>query len=173
MIDEISSMISWVSKNTQSSKRLAMMKQLVTSRRRLKKIYNALKDNPTIAAYGESQQGKSYIISSLLSSPKHPLKITDDEGNKIDFIDNINMRTDKQESTGVVTRFTTSKFVIDTHYPVKLHLLSVADFITILADSFMNDITGYQPYSEKDLSGITERLVEKYSDRPEDRKSVV
>ena len=167
MIDEISSMVSWVSKNTQSSKRLAMMKQLVTSRRRLKRIYNALKDNPTIAAYGESQQGKSYIISSLLSSPKHPLKITDDEGNKIDFIDNINMRTDKQESTGVVTRFTTSKFVIDTHYPVKLHLLSVADFITILADSFMNDITGYQPYSEKDLSGITERLVEKYSDRPE------
>ena len=44
MIDEISSMISWVSKNTQSSKRLAMMKQLVTSRRRLRKIYNALND---------------------------------------------------------------------------------------------------------------------------------
>ena len=68
MIDELSSMISWVSKNTQSSKRLAMMKQLVASRRRLKRIYNALKDNPTIAAYGESQQGKSYIISSLLTS---------------------------------------------------------------------------------------------------------
>lgn len=173
MIDELSSMISWVSKNTQSSKRLAMMKQLVASRRRLKRIYNALKDNPTIAAYGESQQGKSYIISSLLTSTdkktkkKQPLRIVDDEGNKIDFIDNINMRTDKQESTGVVTRFTTSKFVIDSHYPVKLHLLSAADFITILADSFMNDITGYQPYSEKDLSGITERLVEKYSERPE------
>lgn len=164
LIDDVSSMIEWVSKNTDSSKRLSMVRELVDSRRKLKRIYRAMSENPTIAAYGESQQGKSYIISSLLSSPERPLKITDDKGQKIDFIENINMRSDKQESTGVVTRFTTSKVAVNDSYPVKLHLLSVADFITILADSYMNDITGYQPYSETDLKGFAERIIEIYSD---------
>lgn len=164
IIDGVSSMIDWVNINTQSSKRLSMVKSLVGHRRKLKKIYNALSDNPTIAAYGESQQGKSYIISSLLSSPGRSLKIVDDNGNKIDFIENINMRTDKQESTGVVTRFTTSKVAINPSFPVKLHLLRITDFITILTDSYMNDITGYQPYGEKDLEGIAQRLIESYSD---------
>lgn len=164
IIDDVSLMIEWVSKNTESSKRLSMVKELVGSRRRLKRIYNAMSENPTIAAYGESQQGKSYIISSLLSAPKSPLMIADDNGNEIDFIENINMRSDKQESTGVVTRFTTSEVRLDMSYPVKLHLLTVADFITILADSYMNDITGYQPYSETDLKGFAERFIEKYSD---------
>jgi hypothetical protein len=90
--------------------------------------------------------------------------ITDDNGCEIDFIENINMRSDKQESTGVVTRFTTSEVTSNKSYPVKLHLLSVADFITILTDSYMNDITGYQPYSETDLKGFVERFIEKYSD---------
>lgn len=164
IIDDVSSMIEWVSKNTESSKRLSMVKELVGSRRKLKRIYNAMSENPTIAAYGESQQGKSYIISSLLSAPKCPLMITDDNGCEIDFIENINMRSDKQESTGVVTRFTTSEVTSNKSYPVKLHLLSVADFITILTDSYMNDITGYQPYSETDLKGFVERFIEKYSD---------
>lgn len=167
LIESVTSMIQWVSTNTKSSKRVEMMNQLVDSRRRLKRIYNAMSDNPTIAAYGESQQGKSYIISSLLSSPGHPLMITDDDGKKIDFIDNINMKSEKQESTGVVTRFTTTQFVIDPHFPVKLHLLSIADFITILADSYMNDINGYQPYSETDLKGIAQRLIDKYTDHAE------
>lgn len=38
-------------------------------RRRLKRIADALSDNCSAAAYGESQVGKSYLMSSLLSSP--------------------------------------------------------------------------------------------------------
>lgn len=165
IIHYVSSLVNWVDKNTQSSKRLTMVKQLVDCRRRLKRIKNAMMDNPTIAAFGESQQGKSYIISSLLSSSGSPLMITDGEGNHIDFINKINMRTDNQESTGLVTRFTTCAFADNPHFPVKLHLLSVTDIVIILTDSYMKDITGYQPYGEKDLAGIADRLVEKYSDR--------
>lgn len=165
IIQNVSSLIDWVDRNTQSSKRLTMSKQLVDCRRRLKRIKNAMEDNPTIAAFGESQQGKSYIISSLLSSPGKSLMIRDGDGSRIDFISRINMRTDNQESTGVVTRFTTSRFVEDPHFPVKLHLLSAADFVIILTDSYMKDITGYQPYGEKDLRGIADRLVEKYSEK--------
>lgn len=165
MIGQVSSMLDWVNQHTQSSKRLVLAKSLVNARRRLKRIYNAMSDNPTIAAYGESQQGKSYIISSLLSSPGRPLTITDGYGKSIDFIDKINFKGDNQESTGVVTRFTTTMFMKDAHFPVRLRLLSVADIVTILTDSYMKDTTGYQPYSEKDLEGISDRLIERYSER--------
>lgn len=163
LIGQVSSMIDWVSNNTQSSKRLSMVKELVNSRRQLKRIYNAMIDNPAIAAYGESQMGKSYIISRLLSSPMHPLKVADDEGNRISFIDNVNQENDGRESTGVITRFTTSKVISNPHYPVKLHLLNLADFIIILADSYMRDISCL-PYSEKELSDIYNRLIERYSE---------
>lgn len=166
MIEQVTSMVNWVNSNTNSAKKLSLVSRLVDCRRRLKRIKNALTDNPTIAAYGESQQGKSYIISSLLSSSEHSsLMVSDGKGSKINFIEKINMRTDSQESTGVVTRFTTSVIGENPDYPIKLQLLSIADFVTILADAYMKDITGYQPYSEKDLSGITERLIERYSDR--------
>ena len=42
MIGQVSSMIDWVNSNTQSSKRLALVKELVNSRRRLKRIFAPL-----------------------------------------------------------------------------------------------------------------------------------
>ena len=38
-------------------------------RRKLRRIHAALEENCSAAAYGESQVGKSYLMSSLLSSP--------------------------------------------------------------------------------------------------------
>ena len=63
MIWQVSSMIDWVNSNTQSSKRLALVKELVNSRRRLKRIYYAMIDNPTIAAFGESHDRGSRAIA--------------------------------------------------------------------------------------------------------------
>ena len=39
-------------------------------RRRLKRITETLSENCSAAAYGESQVGKSYLMSSLLSTPR-------------------------------------------------------------------------------------------------------
>ena len=44
-------------------------------RRKLSKIRKALTGNCSAAAYGESQVGKSYLMSSLLSSSDHPFVI--------------------------------------------------------------------------------------------------
>lgn len=77
-------------------------------RRRLKRIYAALEEKCSVAAYGESQVGKSYLMSSLLSSPNSPFVITNG-GKAYSFIDDINPsggNNAKIESTGVVTRFT-------------------------------------------------------------------
>ena len=58
-------------------------------RRKLKRISNALEENCSVAAYGESQVGKSYLMSSLLSSPNSPFVIVN-KGKEFSFIDQIN-----------------------------------------------------------------------------------
>lgn len=115
-IDQVTEMIDWANANTQSGKRLNLVKDLAMGRRRMKRIYNALSDNPAIAAYGESQQGKSYIISSLLGTKEGLLMVPDDDGNMIDFRNKCNNITEEQESTGVVTRFTSTNFIRNPHF---------------------------------------------------------
>ena len=111
-------------------------------RRQLKRIYNALDGNCSAAAYGESQVGKSYLMSSLLSSPDAPFVITNG-GKSYSFIDAINPsggNNAKVESTGVITRFTLQKDVNPMKDYVKIHNLSVVDLILLLTDSYYNDI---------------------------------
>ena len=111
-------------------------------RRKLKRIYAALEENCSAAAYGESQVGKSYLMSSLLSSPNSPFVITN-AGKSYSFIDDINPsggNNAKIESTGVITRFTLSQGCSTMSDFVKVRNLSVVDIILLLADSYYNDI---------------------------------
>lgn len=111
-------------------------------RRQLKRIHNALDGNCSAAAYGESQVGKSYLMSSLLSSPDAPFVITNG-GKSYSFIDAINPsggNNAKVESTGVITRFTLQKNGNPMKDYVKINNLSVVDIILLLTDSYYNDI---------------------------------
>lgn len=111
-------------------------------RRKLSKIRKALTGNCSAAAYGESQVGKSYLMSSLLSSAEHPFVI-EFGGREYSFIDNINPsggNNKKIESTGVITRFTIRKSQYPMKDCVKIENLSVIDLILLLADSYYNDI---------------------------------
>ena len=111
-------------------------------RRKLRRIYAALEENCSAAAYGESQVGKSYLMSSLLSSPKSPFVITN-AGKSYSFIDDLNPsggNNAKIESTGVITRFTLSQGDSAMKDFVKVRNLSVVDIILLLADSYYNDI---------------------------------
>ncbi len=111
-------------------------------RRKLSKIRKALTGNCSAAAYGESQVGKSYLMSSLLSSAEHPFVI-EYAGREYSFIDQINPsggEKKKIESTGVVTRFTIRKGDHVLKDCVKIENLSVIDLILLLADSYYNDI---------------------------------
>ena len=58
-------------------------------RRKLRRINDALSENCSAAAYGETQVGKSYLMSSLLSTPDAPFEI-ENNGNRYSFIDKIN-----------------------------------------------------------------------------------
>lgn len=111
-------------------------------RRKLKRIGDALSENCSAAAYGESQVGKSYLMSSLLSTPDSPFVIEND-GIKYSFIDKINPsggNTTQQESTGVITRFTIRQGNSKMADYVKVTNLSVVDIILLLADSYYNDV---------------------------------
>ena len=111
-------------------------------RRELRKIADALSENCSAAAYGESQVGKSYLMSSLLSTPDTPFVI-ENGGVRYSFIDQINPsggNNTQQESTGVVTRFTIRQSNAKMGDYVKITNLSVVDIILLLADSYYNDV---------------------------------
>ncbi len=111
-------------------------------RRRLRKIYAALSENCSVAAYGESQVGKSYLMSGLLSSPDAPFVIAH-EGKEYSFIDEINPsggNNAKVESTGIITRFTLSQTNAATAHLIKVNNLSVVDIILLLANAYYNNI---------------------------------
>lgn len=118
------------------------IEELKEYRRTLKPIANSLSENCSAAAFGESQVGKSYLISSLLSTPESPFVITNN-GKNYSFIDKINPsggNTSKTESTGVVTRFTIDNDNELMKDYIKIKNLSVADLLMLLVDSYYNDL---------------------------------
>lgn len=128
-------------KNVPVSEQLEYRKKLINIRRELKKIRYAVSEPCSTAAFGESQMGKSYLVSAMLSTPSHPFSVTDGK-EQYDFISEINPSRPNStiEATGVITRFTThSENNIPSGY-LKVQLLSVPDIIIILCEAYYNQV---------------------------------
>lgn len=113
------------------------------SRRKLKKIRFALSEHCSAAAYGESQVGKSYLMSALLSTEKKQFRISDGQDGDYSFIDELNPSggsTATEESTGIVTRFSTKATNVKMAKYVRIGTLSVSDIIMLLADSYYKNV---------------------------------
>ena len=119
---------------------LAARRMLVENRVKLSRIQFASEFNPAAAIFGESQVGKSYMVDALLSDEKHPLAIFDKSGNKFGFIESINPIGNGSEATAIISRFSRSSFSTNEDYPVRVILLSVADVVMLLSDSYYNDL---------------------------------
>lgn len=118
------------------------VEQFKIYRRKLAKIRAALAGKCSAAAYGESQVGKSYLMSSLLSAADKPFVI-ENNGRDYSFIDELNPSGGNNaqiESTGVITRFTLKKDAHRHDDKIKVLNLSVVDLILLLTDSYYNDI---------------------------------
>lgn len=115
-------------------------RNLVNYRRKLNKKKYALEGNPAAAIYGASQMGKSYLVSNLLSERGSPFTVIDGEGKSYVFLDEINPEGKKKEATSIVTRFSTNYKWINPAFPVKVKLLSPADIVLVLCDSYYNDV---------------------------------
>jgi hypothetical protein len=115
-------------------------RNLVNYRRNLKKKKYALEGNPAAAIYGASQMGKSYLVNNLLSDSGTPFTVIDGEGKSYVFLDEINPEGKKKEATSIVTRFSTNYKWINPAFPVRVKLLSPADIVLVLCDSYFNDV---------------------------------
>ena len=150
-ITKIQGSIDWVNSNLKGEKKKLAYSKLVDCRRQLNKIKFAIDGNPAAALYGESQMGKSYLVSGLLSTPENPFNVIDQEGNKFNFIKEINPIGNELESTSLVTRFSLNYVWINPKYPIKIKLLSITDVVLLLCDTYYNDIKGQNFLSSDEL----------------------
>ncbi len=167
-INNINDAIEWIRINRPDHFEQRFL-QLVGERCRLRKIAATEAENPAIAAYGESQKGKSYVITNLLSDNGAPFTVKAPD-REYDFVKEINPITNNVEATGVVTRFTTfgaDKGRYNPAYPVLVKLLKVSELATILCDGYHSDITDYQSYSDTEIEQIALDIYERYSKMPE------
>ncbi|MDR2058192.1 MAG: virulence factor SrfC family protein [Dysgonamonadaceae bacterium] len=158
----------WIDNYLDGEKKKAAYRNMANCRRTLNRKKFALASNPAAAMYGESQVGKSYLISSLLSEEGNPFGISDENGGKHNFIEEINPPGGGSESTSLVSRFSVSYKPYNQQFPIKVVLLSPADIVLVLCDSFYNDIKGIHDWALKSEEINTEIIALK--DRLKDRQ---
>ena len=99
-------------------------------------ISSARGEKPTVGIYGPSQAGKSYLTAKFAENTDGILSVQLDQ--EYDFLRQINPAGGK-ESTALVSRFTTDQTVKFQKFPLKAKLLSEADLVCILANSYYCD----------------------------------
>ncbi|MCF7867053.1 putative virulence factor, partial [Candidatus Woesearchaeota archaeon] len=141
-LSSIDKSLKWIKETVsmQGAKGELAYQNLVNLRRKLNKKKYALSGNPAAAIYGESQVGKSYLISSLLSEVGSTFEIIGQNDKKHNFIEEINPPGGGSESTSLVSRFSVSYKPLNKEFPIEAVLLSLADIILVLCDSFYNDL---------------------------------
>lgn len=170
-IDNINDSLAWIKANKNADYKVKFI-NLIEQRRKLNVVKRAFADNPAIAAFGKSQVGKSYLMSCLLQKRENdgikPFKVCA-SNKEYDFIKEINPIGDGKEATGVVTRFSSFKRSSDRFssiYPVLVRCLSITDLLTILCDSYFNDLHNYSTPSESEIKNICAELAAKYINSP-------
>ncbi len=103
------------------------------------KLAAAVERPMCVGVFGPSQTGKSYLISAFARRGTSPL-IAEFDGlsEGLDFVRQINPEGGA-ESTGLVTRFSMRRAPAPAGYPVPVRLLSQADIVKIIGNTFFSD----------------------------------
>lgn len=131
--------------NLSEDKQLEYKQECIEAYRTIADIQYASEENSSIAAYGESQAGKSYLIDAIFSSPDTPFKIRKNANTEYIFNKDINPSNDggQNEATGLITRFTSRPYdytAANGDKFLRLQLLSVADLIIVLTEAYRNHV---------------------------------
>ncbi len=146
----------WVDRNLEEDGKVVSSNLL--DKKVLAKIYEDSREKrPTVAIYGESQIGKSYLMSGLFKyKNRFYIQVKGDhpefgrdiiDGKYIDFLNSINPEGGR-ESSGIVTRFTSSSDHQIPEAPLRVKFLRQIDLAIILADTYSMDF-------DKDDSNFT------------------
>lgn len=150
--------IKWMSTNGDLATKETKIKLLQENKRNLNRVIKATQKRPSVAIFGQSQVGKSFLVRSLAKSPKtSKLEILNSlTEERIDFLQKINPPGGR-ESTGIITRFSTSKPTnVNPDYPYKVELLSQLDIAAIIINGYLEDIQDY--IEELDREEILEKV---------------
>ena len=136
----LGSAVKWLEQSSNSliSENYRLIREFQKSQVKIKRLNEASKKRMSVGVYGASQSGKSYFVSALAKGDLGRVT-TEVETKKIDFLQKINPAGGK-ESTAIVTRFTTNNFKHPENFPINVRLLSRFDIVSIIANSFYNDV---------------------------------
>ncbi len=155
-LETVEKALRWIA-NVPAAEQLRFREKLVNLRREYKRIRFAVEERPSVAAFGESQMGKSYLVSAMLSTPDAPFAVTDGQ-RSFNFINDINPSSPNStiEATGVITRFTTHQVSVPAG-TLRARLLSVADVVLVLCEAYYNQVD-YSHESIISIEQFNERL---------------
>ncbi len=115
-----------------------------------------------VGVFGPSQAGKSYLISTL-ARDKYGNLLANFNGQTHDFITEINPEGGK-ESTGLVTRFTTTAPEnLPEGHPIRLRLLTECDIVRVLANTYYADCEHKENPNQEKLLADVHQLESLYS----------
>lgn len=152
MVSVLEDGIKWVDANGDVTSKETKSRLLNKNKRELNRVIQAAQKRTSIAVFGQSQVGKSFLVRSLAVSPKtSKLEILNSITNeRIDFLQKINPPGGR-ESTGIITRFSTSKPTnLKSEYPFKVELLSQLDVAAIIINGYLEDIQEYEEDLDKE-----------------------
>lgn len=165
LTDNTGTALTWVQNNRDlvGSEYGPLHAELRRARRFFIKCTRAAERKMCVGVFGPSQSGKSYLISALARDVKGTL-LANFAGRTEDFITAINPEGGK-ESTGLVTRFTTTAPVgMPDGFPVCLRLLSPLDVVRVLANTYYADCEHKETPDEEALLQSLLQLEKKYGD---------
>lgn len=157
--------LTWVQDNRAvvGSEYAPLYAELRRARRLFAKCTVAAERKMCVGVFGPSQSGKSYLISALARDAKGTL-LANFAGHTEDFISAINPEGGK-ESTGLVTRFTTTPPEgMPAGFPVVLRLLSPMDVARVLANTYYADCEHKESPDEQGVLHLLDTLEQSYAD---------
>ena len=111
-----------------------------------------IKPNSTVAVFGPSQAGKSYLISAMAADENGQL-LTHWDDIEINFITHLNPEGGDKEATGMVTRLTRCKSDCPKNFPVKLKVFKEIELAMILLNTYYND------FDPSEIRSVTDRSI--------------
>lgn len=163
----------WIKASLEGNKQKDAYRNMVNCRWKLNKKKDALEGNPAAAMYGESQAGKSYLVSALLSITGETFKVADGIGNEYDFKNQINPRGNEMESTSLVTRFSTKYKCEYNEYPIIAKLLSPTDLVLIICEAYYHNLNVNKSLSFDELKEKINSFETTYANKPECQNLII
>jgi hypothetical protein len=147
-----------------SANPVVLKQNLLEIAKSLNKYARALTIRPAVGLFGESQVGKSFLVSILGAMPGNTsVQVVDHHsGRSYDFLKQINPVGMQTESTGVITRFTVVPIRSTPATPFCVRLFTQAELVKIIANGYFLDFASealrrYQ-FNAEEIYAVVARL---------------